>query len=81
MLLTWYEDRAEFFNKKLHGFVSKICPWTKKSEGEEAEFKGMSSVRMADAGRLVQSAITLCKVAQANKPEESQKQRAEAKRD
>ena len=35
---------------------------------------------MADAGRLVQSAITLSKVAKANKPEESQKERAEAKR-
>lgn len=36
--------------------------------------------KMADAGRLVQSAITLSKVAKANKPEESQKERAEAKR-
>jgi hypothetical protein len=35
---------------------------------------------MADAGRLVQSAITLSKVAKANKPDESQKERAEAKR-
>ena len=35
---------------------------------------------MADAGRLVQSSITLSKVAKANKPEESQKERAEAKR-
>jgi len=35
---------------------------------------------MADAVRLVQSAITLRKVAKANKPEESQKERAEAKR-
>jgi hypothetical protein len=80
LLLTWYDD-------KLHWFISKICPWTQKSEDKKAEFNGTSCLRrlsqpisvhhckkMADAVRLVQSAITLRKVAKANKPEESQRE-------
>ena len=93
LLLTWYEDRAEFCSDKLHCFISKIRPWTKKFEDKKAGFNGTSCLRrlsqlisvhrrkkMADAVRLVQSANTLSKVAKANKPEESQKERAEAKR-